>query len=189
MRQIARIAAAAAVAVGSAWIPLDAAFACSCAFPGYREAIGTADVAFVGTVVAEKEPGALPADGIPTATYAFDVTRSKEPMESPFEMAATFGGDANCGFDMAVREEWLVIASAWEGRLETNLCSGTALVANLDAGTLLLLDEVLQARPASAAPEDERFAVEIPVPVLVAAGALLVLGVVSLLAFRREPHA
>jgi hypothetical protein len=189
MRKIARIAAAAALAIGCASIPLDAALACSCAFPGYREAIATADVAFVGTVVGEKEPGpALGAVGMPMAVYAFAVERSKQPMQSPFEVAATFGGDANCGFDMAIGEAWLVIASVWEGRLETNSCTGTTRVDGLDADTLLVLDAALEANASNVSPEDDGLEVQVPTPVLLAGGTMLVLGLVSLLVFRREPR-
>jgi hypothetical protein len=182
MRPIARLTAALLLALGSAWVPLESALACSCGFPGYPQAIADADVAFVGTLVAEREP--LPGgDGFAEAQYAFEVTRARDPMTSPFEVNALFGGDANCGFDMSAGEEWLVIATSQEGKPTTSLCSGTARTKDLDAETRLVVDAMLGTDVATA-PTDPG-PPTIPVPVLVAgAGVVLVAGL-SVLAFRR----
>jgi hypothetical protein len=206
MRQMGRILAAIVLALGCTWVPMEAALACSCGFPGYREAIAMAEVAFVGTVVGATEPEQPGGDINPMATVAFDVSRSRDPMPSPFELGVTFGGGANCGFDMAIGEEWLVIASAHEGRMQTNLCNGTALTDSLDADTRLVLDAALQAHdplapdggnePDPAREPDEKAeapamadevpASPFPTPVLVAIGAFLVIGGISVVAFRRE---
>ncbi len=185
MRSITRILVAVGLSVGAAWLPVQTAFACSCGFPGYRDAIAAADVAFVGRVVGEAEPGVMAGD-LPTATVAFDVTRAKAPIASPFELEVAFGGDANCGFDMAIGEEWLVIASAHDGRLQTNLCNGTARADGLDDDTRLVLDAAFEANDAAAAPADDAFDLRVPTPVLLAIGAVGLLAAVSFLAFRRE---
>ena len=188
MRSITRILVAVGLSVGAAWLPVQTAFACSCGFPGYRDAIAAADVAFVGTVVGEAEPGVMAGD-FPTATVAFDVTRAKAPMASPFELEVAFGGDANCGFDMAIGEEWLVIASAHDGRLQTDLCNGTARADGLADDTRLVIDAAFEANDAAGVPADDAFDLRVPTPVLLAIGAIVVLGGVSFLAFRRDPRA
>ena len=183
MRTIARFAAAAALALGSAWVPLETALACSCAFLGYPEAIGQADVAFVGTVVDEAEPGQA-AGGLETARYAFEVSRAKAEMASSVEVDTIFGNGANCGFDMAVGEEWLIVATLQDGRPQTDLCQGSARTIDLDAQTRALLDEALDPVQATTAPQEEP--ISVPAPLLLAVGAAALVGIVSLFAFRRE---
>lgn len=176
-----------ALAAGAA--PMSSVLACSCGFAGYADAIAAADVAFVGTVVAEAEPAGL--DGgrpLPQATYAFDVSRSKGPMESPYELSVSFGNGANCGLDMSVGEEYVVIASEWEGNLTTNLCSGTALTDHIDPGELNRIEDALAVHePGEVMPSpSESSTPDVPVPVMVGGTGLLLIGVVSLLAFRRS---
>jgi hypothetical protein len=176
--------AALVLAIGAASVPLTAAVACSCGFPGYAEAIASADVAFVGTVVGEREPAL--AQGMETARYAFDVSLSKTPMQSPYEMDTTFGNGANCGLDMGVGEEWLVIASQWEGRLETNLCTGTTLTGSLDPEELDRIEQALEPNDPPAGSENSGLALEVPAPILGMLAAVLAVGALSVIAFRRD---
>lgn len=185
MRPTVRLLGALVIALAAGAAPTGVALACSCGFPGYADAIAGADVAFIGTVVAENEPDGFGGGrAMPQAMYAFDVARSKAPMESPYELSVTFGDGANCGFDMSVGEEYVVIASEWEGTLTTNLCDGTALTEHIDPGELGRIEHALAVNePGYAAPE--AFRLDVPVPLVVGAGALLVVGLLSLLAFRR----
>lgn len=185
MRTIARITGSLVLALAAASVPTGVALACSCAFPGYADAIAGADVAFIGTVVGASEPDGSGNEPIPEARYAFEVERSKAPMTSPFELSVAFGGDANCGFDMAVGETYLVIASEWDGRLTTSLCSGTTLTERMDRGELGRAEHALPATgPADRTAEP--FRLDVPAPVAVGAGALVLIGLISLLAFRRD---
>jgi hypothetical protein len=183
MRRLGRALAALALALGAASLPQTVAVACSCGFAGYDDTVAAADVAFIGTVVGENEP---PPGGMMAARYAFEVELSKAPMPSPYEMDATFGGDANCGFDMGIGEEWLVIASEWEGRLETNLCNGTTLTADLDRGELGRVKGMLTPNDPTAVPEQPGFILDVPAPILGMLGAVAVVGALSVLAFRRD---
>lgn len=183
MRRLSSVLAALALALGASSLPLTAAVACSCGFSGYDKMIAAADVAFIGTVVGENEP---PPGGMMAARYAFEVELSKAPMPTPYEMDATFGNDANCGFDMTIGEEWLVIASEWEGRLETNLCNGTSLTENFDRGELGRIEGMLSPNDPTAVPEDAAFPPDIPAPILGMLAAAFMVGVLSVLAFRRD---
>lgn len=98
--------------------------ACSCVDPGPMERIGGADILFTGVVIEEREPEQ--SDGISEAIYVFDVERSIDPIVTPFAVAAWWGGDANCGFDMNVGDRWVVFATIEDGVPRTNLCQGTA---------------------------------------------------------------
>jgi hypothetical protein len=182
MRPIAPLVTAAALALLAAWVPLGTVVACSCAFVGYPEAVAQADIAFVGTVIGEAEPGN--PGGLDTARYAFDVDRATTPLESPLEIDALFGNGANCGVDMAIGEEWLVIATIEGGRPTTNLCTGSTLTISMDAETRELLGtamEPVEGGPANVA--DDRSA---SLPLVIAMGAVLIIGGVSVVAFRRE---
>ena len=189
MRWTVRLLGALVLALAGGAAPIGSALACSCGFPGYADAIAAADVAFIGTVVAEEEPAGF--DGgrpMPQAMYAFDVSRSKGPMESPYELSVAFGNGANCGFDMSVGEEYVVIASEWEGNLATNLCSGTALTQHIDPGELNRIEDALAVRePGEVAPSPaEPVRLDVPGPLMVVGGGLLLIGLVSLLSFRRS---
>ena len=183
MRIFARLLGAIVLAVAASAAPTGTAVACSCGFSGYADAIAAADVAFIGTVVAEHEPNGFD-ELMPEAIYAFEVARAKAPMESPYELSVVFGDGANCGFDMSIGEEYVVIASAWEGHLTTNLCNGTALTEHLDPGELGRIEHALAINdPDDVAVESSRL--DVPGPVLAGGGGLVLVGLISLLAFRR----
>jgi hypothetical protein len=181
----ARAMLALTLAIGAITVPVYRAVACSCGFAGYEEAIAAADVAFIGTVVARDEPPPFGEDIMLTARHAFDVTRSKAPMQSPFSLEVAAGGGASCGLEMSIGEEWVVIASEWDDKLQTNLCSGTVLAESLDQGELGRIEHALPEnhRTASAPTED---GIVIPAPIVVAGAAALLVALVSLLAFRRD---
>lgn len=172
------------VALAAAAAPSGVVLACSCAFPGYIEAIASADVAFIGTVVGEEEPAGFDERPMPEARYAFSIARSKAPMTSPFELGVVFGNGANCGFDMSLGEEYVVIASVWEGRLMSNLCHGTTLTESLEEVDLLAIEGALPIREAAREPHESSW-LEVPAPLAAAVGVVLLIGLVSVLAFRR----
>jgi hypothetical protein len=185
MRRVSRLAGSIlplAVAVLTASVPVQQAAACSCAFSTHVEAIATADAAFIGTVVATGEPPLFSDDPIASAPHAFEVTRSKQRLHTPFELEVAAGPGASCGLDMSVGEEWVVIAHSWEGRLQTNLCSGSVLTNSLAPNELARIEDALPHDDPAAAFEDESV---IPMPMIVAAVAALGIGLVSLVAFRR----
>lgn len=171
-----------ALAIAAATVPIRQAVACSCAFSGLADSIAAADVAFIGTVVAEHEPAV--ADGQQTARYAFDVSRSKAPLPNPYEIDAWFGNDGSCGFDMTIGEEWLIISSESQGRLETHLCTGTRLTRHLDPRDLGQIALALTPNdpPPVVTPDSE---IVIPTPIIVAGVAALLVALLSLFAFRR----
>jgi hypothetical protein len=178
-----RLLLAVALALGTTALPTTTALACTCGFSSHEEAAAAADVAFIGTVVHEREPG-LFAEGTDTARYSFDVERSKMSLPSPFEIDSWFGSDAGCGFDMTVGEEWLVMAAEREGRLETHLCMGTTLTDELDPDEL---DRIEAALPLNdVAFEDAGFTLDLPAPVIGILATSLVMGAVGVLAFRRD---
>ncbi len=186
MRPMSRVLAAFALAVGTTALPATTAFACSCAFFGYEEAIAAADVAFIGTVVAEEGEQVIELEQFPTARTAFEVSHSKESMASPFVLDVASGGGASCGLDMSIGEEWLVIASAWEGRLSTDLCTGTTLTNDVDPGELNRIKLALPLNDSIAVADDSGFTLDVPAPVIGVLAAALLIGAVGMLAFRRD---
>jgi hypothetical protein len=178
------LVAAGLLAIASALVPTAIALACSCAFSSHVEAIAAADVALIGTVTA-KDDQPLLADPFATTEHAFEVTRSKAPMQTPFVLGVAGGGGASCGLDMSIGEEWVVIATAWQGGLQTNLCSGTMRAADFAPGELARIEDALpHDNPDRAASiEGELF---ISAPVIVVAGVAALLALVSLIAFRRD---
>lgn len=189
MRSIARLVAALSFAAAAAWVPTGTALACSCAFNGYPEMIGMADVAVIGTVVGSAEPVAgdgMAFDGGPfeLVRYTLDVSRSKSDVVSPMPLHAVAGDGANCGMTMSAGEEWLVLAMVEDGVPTTHLCSGSALIQGLDDDSRALVDEALTVIPETADPAPA--GLELPVPLLLALGAAAVIGAVSVLAFRRH---
>ena len=185
MRRLTRVVAGLAISLGAAAVPIDAVLGCSCVgFDSYEAAIAAADVAFIGTLLDEREP-AQPVGIQPTARYAFDVGQSKGPVPNPFEIDATFGGDGNCGFDMTIGQEWLVIASEWQGGLGTNSCTGTTLTTNIEPEELEHIRGALLPIEPAALPEPPGFALDLPLPVIGILTAMLVVGVASATAFRR----
>jgi hypothetical protein len=179
-----RLIAASLLAITSTLVPTATAQACSCAFTSHVEAIAAADVAFIGTVTA-REAQPLFADPFATTEHAFEVTRSKAPMQTPFALEVASGGGASCGLDMSIGEEWVVIASAWEDGLQTSLCSGSMRAADFAPGELARIEDALphdDPDPAASI-EGELF---IPTPVIIVAAVAALVASVSLLAFRRD---
>lgn len=143
--RIPRIAASLGVLAGLIALPVTAVLACSCVGAEPAQRLAQTDVVFVGVVVEEREPEET--TGFSEAIYIFDVELSAKPTATPYGVAAWWGGDANCGFDMDVGERWLVFATIEEGVPRTNLCHGTAPMAGVDPVLRRLVDTRLTELP------------------------------------------
>lgn len=188
LQPFVRLVVAITLAIGLASVPVVAVHACSCAFLGYPEAIGEADLAFVGTVIDADEPDRDAfAGGLAEVAYAIDVERAKSPTPNPVTVHTHLGDGANCGLDLNVGERWLVIASAASGRPETNLCTGTTPYDGMDPETRAMVDPLLTetAAPVEESPPEESMTLP-PTPALALIGATLLIAAVSVAAFRRE---
>ena len=186
IRHAVRLALAIAFALAVTTVPISRVAACSCGFPGYQEAIAAADVAFIGTIVAKGEPPPFGGDPMQTAPHALAVKLSKTQMPSPFELEVAAGGGASCGLDMSVGEEWVVIASEWEGRLMTDLCNGSTLAADLDPGELARIEGALSPNEPIAVIDERWSPVDIPAPVIGIVAAAFLIGAAAFVAFRRD---
>jgi hypothetical protein len=175
---VSRLAVGASLAIGLAWAPAGTVLACSCLMLPLPEAVRQADFAFIGTVIAVDEPEPNAGDAI----YTFTVERARDDMVSPFTLESVFGSDANCGFDMAVGERWLIIASTIDGPPSTSLCSGSARADTMDDVALAVTDAALVVHPN---PAPTGFNVPMPIVVIVATAVLI--GLASVAAFRRNP--
>lgn len=179
--------------------------ACSCEFDAYAEAIAEADFAFIGTVVTADEPRAT-LTGLEVAVYEFRVERGKGPMATPFDVTTPFAnGEPNCGFNMDPGQEWLVIATDEDGPPRAEFCNGTSPLAALERAGLEAIDEALTVTPADfdgpvapAVIEPPRLAEDadpdsagamapgVGTPLLFVVAAIAVIGIASLIAFRRD---
>ena len=180
-RSALRLLQAAILAVGVAVIPLATVSACSCAMQELPEAIATADVAFVGTV-SSLEQSTDPALG-ERLTTTWQVTSSRDPLPTTSITVGSVKNDgANCGISFGVSEQWLVLAYQSEGGLETNGCTMSRPLGGDDPEIEALIAEAMQPVTASADVDEP----ELPLPVIGLGAAAFVIGIVSLLAFRRS---
>jgi hypothetical protein len=178
-----RLLQAAFLAIGVSMVPLATVSACSCAMQELPEAIASADVAFVGTVSSfEQATDAQLGERLSTT---WQVTSSRDPLPTASITVGSVKDDgANCGISFGVREEWLVLAYRSEGGLETNGCTMSRPLGGDDPEAEALIAEAMQ--PVTASADVEEPALPVPVPVIGLGAAALVIGIVSLLAFRRS---
>lgn len=109
--------------------------ACSCVVMTFEEATDQADVIFVGTVTGrdaapDSEFGAM-------LDYTFEVgdVYKGGPVAAD-AVVRTADNSAACGFAFAEGQTYLVMASSSADGLETNLCTGTASLADVQASDL-----------------------------------------------------
>jgi hypothetical protein len=109
--------------------------ACSCIVMTFDEATAQADVIFVGTVTSrdaaqDTEFGAM-------LDYTFEVTDVYKGGPVAAEaVVRTADNSAACGFPFEEGQTYLVMATSSSAGLETNLCSGTANLADVPAADL-----------------------------------------------------
>ena len=169
---------------GLAVAPTARVAACDCAMTELSQAIRDAEVAFVGRLAGTSEPVVEPAaGGPPQITWTWNVERSRDPISADTIQVTAWQDDgANCGVAFGVDERWLVIGQVEEGRMLTNGCMGNLRMNGIDPDVEAIVDShvTYSVRPAG---EPENPELPMPVVVLLAGGA--VLGVVSVVAFRR----
>jgi hypothetical protein len=164
-----------------ATLPTARAAACSCMSVTPEESLGFADAAFVGTVVGSRavEVAVAGFDPTPAVVYTFEVEGSaKAVTESSIEVVSA-GDSAMCGTAFAVRERYLVFAAIVDGRLDTGLCSGNVQLAAGEAAPLSVTPVAASPEGPDATPSGP------PIALFAIAGAALVVGLGSLIAFRR----
>ena len=112
----------------------------------------------------------------------FAISKVWKGTDQPTIEVLTSASSASCGFEFVQGEEYLVYASESEGRLQTNLCSRTALLAM--AGDDLA---VLGAGSTPSSADEAETPTTLPAtggdtirpywqPALIAAGALMLIG-------------
>jgi hypothetical protein len=182
----ARLLLAAILAIGLAWLPIASVNACTCDRPSMPVMIERSDVAFTGTMAAV---GGTERRGRWDMTaVAFDVDRAKAEMTTPVVIdVQSFGNGSACGLEMAVGEDWLIIAHVEGGPPQAGLCSGSAMLASLDQPTRDLVATAMVVEPLPAADDPlGEMRPSIPLPVWLAGGAACLIALVSFAAFRRS---
>jgi len=133
----ARLVLGTLVAAALALAGAGRAVACSCAMPSPAQALATADVAFIGVVVAVEDPQ---ADAIflsrgDTLIYTLaveDVRKGDDVGPYLTILSPRFG--ASCGLEMAIGERWSLYASRGDlfgngNGLWVHLCGGNERLA------------------------------------------------------------
>jgi hypothetical protein len=181
-----RLVAIVGLAIGLTIVPVRQVAACDCALTELPAAIQEAEVAIIGTLTGATAAGAEPGViGGPTR-YVWSVERARDPMSAvTIEIAAWPNDGANCGISFAPDERWLVLAYQGEGVLETNGCMRNVRLEDATPEEAGVID-TLVATSVSPGGAPASAAAPLPTPLLVAVGAIAVLGAVSFLAFRRQ---
>ena len=179
-----------AMAIGLATLPVQQAFACSCAQMTIDEAAASAHAVFTGTVVDEQPMGKAGPMGAMAATapvpggmaqfiYTFEVDGVVKGDVGPQASVLGGGDGASCGMSFGVGERWMLF-TMWDGTIHsTSLCSGNVLLGADEDPPL----------PVSApvGGEDVTPPTEIPWTVVTLLGAIALVIGVSAFAFRRSP--
>lgn len=184
MRRIGRLVAVLALLAALSTMPVRQVAACDCEPAQLPDAVRQADVAFVGTL-AERERGG-DNFGVPvTDRWRWSVERSRDAGIGPQLVVEAEPADgANCGVVFSVGERWLVIASVHDGALRAHGCQPHHRFDGSDpereADIADLVSDVVAPGGASTA------GWEVPSPVLVSVGVVVLIGVGAWAAFRRE---
>lgn len=187
-----RLLFATAAAVGLSSVPISVALACSCMMPGTpAEAVAASDLAFVGTVVDITPVPDDPRGFGPTVRYAFRIERASADVDGDVVEVRALGGDggASCGFEFGAGERWFVGAQRTAAGLETGLCSGNLLIEELSDADFERVVDALPNRPMLSASSTLDAGISIPPAALVAGGALVAIGAIAFVAFRRGERA
>lgn len=171
--------------VGVTIVPLGQVAACDCAMTDLPQAILEADVAIIGTPIGSAEAEAVADLGEKPTAYVWTVERSRDPMSATtLTVAAWPDNGANCGITFAADDRWLLLAHHADGGLETNSCMRNTRLADAAPEDIEIIESMVALPVASG--EGLESWVSLPTPILVALGALAVLVVVSVAAFRRS---
>lgn len=172
-----------AAALAFTAVPTISVMACSCMETSVEQAVSEADLAIVGTLVAVQAPAGDALDQPMAMEWA--VERSRDPLE--VDRATIIGypdNGANCGVSFEVGDRWLVMASMTEAGLETHGCLPNRRL-DADAPESAAIIEAMTPVGASPANSDTDGG-DLPLPLIGGGAALLLLGVLSVLAFRRR---
>lgn len=182
-RSVLRLIQAALLAIGVSIIPLATVSACSCAMADLGTAIADAEVAIVGTVASVETAGnGNLGKGLLTT---WSVASSRDPVPAATLAIYSIENDgANCGISFGKEERWMVLAYRGERGLETNGCMMNRRLDGSDPESEALIAEAMT--PVTVGPEAQESSLPIPLPLVGLAVAGLVIGLVSLLAFRRS---
>jgi hypothetical protein len=137
----------------------------------------------VGTLVGAAEPAQrLDRGGPPERIWTWEVERSRDAIDSStLDVHAWDDDGANCGVSFAIGERWLVLAHAEDGRLLTNSCARNQRLDGSDPDGEALIASLL---PAVSESGTSTGRVSFPVPVLVATGVAVLVGLIGAVAFR-----
>ena len=172
-------------AIAMTAVPMARVAACSCAMTTLADAVRTAEVAFVGTLVSADVPEGGLGVGDERATYTWQFERTAQQVDTN-RLSVTGWPDsgANCGVTFGADERWLVLTYLAEGRLETNSClpnqrlDGSAPDVETQVSELLTVVAPASAPPASPS--------GVPLPFILAGTAVVLVAGVGVLAFRRR---
>lgn len=175
---------AAGLAIGLVSVPLVSVQACSCMELSLEQAVQDADLAIIGTLARVDAAGA-PGDLQQPVAMHWSIERSRDELEVSQATIGSWRDDgANCGVAMEVGQRWLVLATLGENGLETNGCMQNRLLEADDPDSAAVVDAMV---PVAATPEPASAArATLPLPILGAAAALVLVAGLSYLAFRRR---
>ena len=181
--RIWRALAALALVLGVSAVPVATVMACECMFTELPDAVREADVAFVGTLVGRADAAPAIDRGMPPEqTWTWNVERSRDPIDTTQVSVVAWEDDgANCGVSFAANERWLVMGQREDGRLLTNSCMRNQRLDGSDPDGEALIATLVSV-PVESSPSDD--GIGVPVPVLVASGMAIVVGVIAAVAFR-----
>lgn len=186
MARIRGLVVAIGLVAGLTAAPVATVNACSCVGFSAAEAVQFADLAFVGTVADAAPGGQDEVMGAQLVRYAFAVERASKTTGPIVEVVSHDDpGGASCGFSFGRGERWFVAATAEDGVLRSNLCSGNLPLEGLGDVEMAELVELLPIEPVPGDPPNGGAGLSIPTPLLVAVIGVGVLAAGSALAFRR----
>ena len=181
-RSMGRLGLVVLLAAGILAVPIERAAACDCALIEMPDAIRDADVAFVGRLE-QRVPGGDNFGFPPLDEWRWSVERSRDAeIDATIIVHAAADDGANCGVTFATGERWLVTASVHQGLLQTSGCQPNQRLDGSAPDAEALVTELL-ANEIGAAENGPR---GLPMPVLLALGAVVVVGAIGLAAFRRS---
>lgn len=183
MPRLLRPVLAVVAALAFTAVPTVTVMACSCMETSVEQAVAEADLAIVGTLVAAQAP---PPDALDQPmSMEWAIERSRDPLD--VDRATIIGwpdNGANCGVSFEVGDRWLVLASMTDVGLETNGCLPNRPLQADDPESAAIVEAMTPV--GGSTPDPVQAATELPVPLIVGGVALVLLGGLSLLAFRRR---
>jgi hypothetical protein len=124
-----RVLVVAALAVGGVFLgPVAPACACSCAELTPEQSFAENEMVFVGVVTKIDRPVFAGSTGQPVKVTLAVSEVYKGAVSQRF-VVTTMSDGAACGYDFAAGGRYVVLASTWDGAVNTGLCSGNRNLA------------------------------------------------------------